>query len=30
MISEKKNIEIDKKMICDFKRNDQLDASFNC
>ena len=35
MLSEKKNIEIemneiDKKMACDFKRNEQLDASFDC
>ena len=35
MTLEKKNIEvemneIEKKMICDFKRNDQLDARFDC
>jgi hypothetical protein len=35
MTLEKKNIEvemneIEKKMICDFKRNDQLDARFEC
>ena len=35
MISEKKNVEIEmneieKKMICDFRRNDQLDARFDC